>query len=107
MDVHYSDCETHSEPAYKNGVCDCTAILDGESLIKRLSESTGLTFKIDDYTGGPAASGAALNYWVAVYDGYFELESNSIYDYVFSERIDTEQQLIDKINELENDFRYV
>ena len=104
MGEHYSDCATNNEPAYKNGDCDCTAILDDESLIKRLSGNTGLTFKIDDDTGGPAASGAALNYWVTVYNDHLELEANSIYDYVFSERIETENQLIDKINELENDF---
>ena len=92
MDIHYSDC---------------AAISDSNSLIKRLSESTGLTFKLDDSTGGPAASGAALNYWVTEYQEKFYLEANSIYDQVFSESIGTEEQLVDKINELENDLRHV
>jgi len=77
------------------------------ALCERLTDATGLPFKVDKDTCEPAASGSALNYWVTEYHDHFDLEVASIYDYVFSERIDTVQDLIDKINEIENDFRYV
>lgn len=78
-----------------------------KDLCKRLSDETGLTFKINDDTGEPAASGAALNYWVTNWKDGFTLEANSIYDNVFAGAIKTETELIAKINELENDFRHV
>ena len=78
-----------------------------KELCNRLSLATGLAFKISDDTCEPAASGAALNYWVTTWRDGFTLEANSIYDNVFSGQIKTEAELIAKINELENDFRYV
>ena len=78
-----------------------------KDLCNRLSEGTGLTFKINDDTGEPAASGAALNYWVTTWKDGFTLEANSIYDNVFAGPIKTETDLIKKITELENDFRHV
>ena len=78
-----------------------------KELSNRLSAATGLTFRIDDDTCEPAASGAALNYWVTTWKDGFTLEANSIYDNVFAGSIKTETELIAKINELENDFRHV
>ena len=78
-----------------------------KDLCKRLSEAAGLTFRIDSDTGEPAASGAALNYWLTSYKDGFQLVANSIYDEVFSGHLPNEAELISKINELENDFRYV
>lgn len=78
-----------------------------KDLCNRLSAATGLTFKINDDTGEPAASGAALNYWVTTWKDGFTLEANSIYDNVFAGPIKTEAELIAKIAELENDFRHV
>ena len=78
-----------------------------KELCNRLSADTGLTFRIDPDTCEPAASGAALNYWVTTWKDGFTLEANSIYDNVFAGPIKTETELIAKINELENDFRHV
>lgn len=78
-----------------------------KELCNRLSADTGLTFRIDSDTCEPAASGAALNYWVTTWKDGFTLEANSIYDNVFAGPIKTEAEPIKKINELENDFRYV
>jgi hypothetical protein len=76
-------------------------------LCNRLSAATGLTFKIDSDTCEPAAEGAALNYWLTSYKDGFHLVANSIYDEVFDGHVGGEAGLIKKINELENDFRYV
>ncbi len=78
-----------------------------KELCNRLSDATGLTFKISEDTCEPAASGAALNYWVTTWKDGFTLEANSIDANVFAGPITTEAELIAKINELENDFRYV
>lgn len=78
-----------------------------KELCNRLSDATGLTFKISEDTCEPAASGAALNYWVTTWKDGFTLEANSIDENVFAGPIKTEAELIAKINELENDFRYV
>lgn len=78
-----------------------------KELCNRLSDATGLTFKISEDTCEPAASGAALNYWVTTWKDGFTLEANSIDENVFVGSIKTEAELIAKINELENDFRYV
>ena len=78
-----------------------------KDLCNRLSADTGLTFKINDDTGEPAASGAALNYWVTTYKDGFHLAVSSIYDEVFEGHVGAESDLIKKINELENDFRHV
>jgi len=78
-----------------------------KDICKRLSEATGLEFKVDDDTCEPAADGAALNYWLTSYKEGYHLLANSIYDEVFSGHVGGEADLIAKINELENDFRYV
>lgn len=78
-----------------------------KDLCNRLSEDTGLTFRIDSDTCEPAAEGAALNYWLTSYKDGFQLVANSIYEEVFSGHLPNEAELIKKINELENDFRYV
>ncbi len=79
-----------------------------KELCNRLSANTGLTFNINDDTSEPMASGNALNYWMTSYNcGGFYLMSNSIYDEVFGGHLPNEAELIKKINELENDFRYV
>jgi len=78
-----------------------------DTLISQLSHGTGLTFRIDDDTCEPAASGAALNYWITSIKGGYWLVASSIYDEVYSGDIYSLETLIDKINELENDLRYV
>lgn len=78
-----------------------------DTLTSQLSRGTGLTFRTDDDTCEPAASGAALNYWITSYKAGFRLVANSIYDEVYSGDLDSVEALIAKINELENDFRYV
>jgi len=78
-----------------------------KDLCERLSAATGITFRIDDDTCEPAASGAALNYWVSSYKDGFFLEANSIYDEVYASYVPGDAELIKKINELENDYRYV
>jgi hypothetical protein len=78
-----------------------------KDLCKRLSEATDLRFRVDDDTCEPAASGAALNYWLTSYKEGYHLCANSIYDEVFDGHVGDEAGLIKKINELENDFRYV
>jgi hypothetical protein len=78
-----------------------------KDLCKRLSEATGLKFRIDSDTCEPAASGAALNYWLTSYKEGYHLVANSIYDEVFDGHVGGEADLIAKINELENDYRYV
>jgi len=78
-----------------------------KDLCNRLSDATGLRFRIDSDTCEPAAVGAALNYWLTSYKDGFHLVANSIYDEVFAGQLPDEAGLIAKINELENDFRYV
>lgn len=78
-----------------------------KDLCERLSELTGIAWRVDSDTCEPAASGEALNYWVTTWKDGFTLEANSIYDNVFAGPLKTEQDLISKINELENDFRHV
>lgn len=72
-----------------------------------LTKGTGLDFKLSSDTCEPHASGSALNYWITSYKGGFTLEANSIYDEVYRGTFTKESDLIDKIIELENDFRYV
>jgi len=76
-------------------------------LCKRLSEATDLRFRVDDDTCEPAASGAALYYWLTSYKDGYHLVANSIYDEVFDGHVGGESDLIAKINELENEFRHV
>jgi len=78
-----------------------------KDLCNRLSDATGLRFRIDGDTCEPAASGAALNYWLTIYKEGYHLAANSIYDEVFDGHVGDEAGLIAKINELENDFRHV
>jgi len=78
-----------------------------KDLCERLAAGTGLEFKIDSDTCEPAASGAALNYWLTSYKEGYHLVVNSIYDEVYSGHVGGEADLIAKINELENDFRHV
>ena len=78
-----------------------------KELCNRLSDATRLTFRIDSDTCEPAASGAALNYWVTTYRDGYHLAVSSIYDEVFEGHVGAESDLIKKINELENDFRYL
>ncbi len=78
-----------------------------KDLCERLTAATGLEFKVDSDTCEPAASGAALNYWVSSYKDGFFLEANSIYDEVYASYLAGDAELIKKINELENDFRHV
>jgi hypothetical protein len=77
------------------------------NLCERLTAGTGLEFKIDSDTCEPAASGALLDYWLTSYKDGYHLVANSIYDEVYSGHAGGETDLIAKINELENDFRYV
>ena len=77
-----------------------------KELCNRLSDATGLTFRIDSDTCEPAAGGAAFNYWLTSYKDGFQLVANSIYDEVFSGHLPNEAELISKINELENDYRH-
>ena len=72
-----------------------------QTLCNRLSESTGITFRIDSDTCEPAASGSVLNYWLTSYKDGFHLCANSIYDEVFSGQLANEKELIEKIKELE------
>jgi hypothetical protein len=78
-----------------------------KELCKRLSEATDLRFQVDDDTCEPAANGEVLNYWLTSYKDVYHLVANSIYEEVFSGHVGGESDLIAKINELENDFRYV
>jgi len=78
-----------------------------KDLCERLTAATGIDFAIDSDTCEPAASGAALCYWLTSYKDGYHLVANSIYDEVFSGHVGGEAGLIAKINELENDFRYV
>lgn len=71
-----------------------------------LTKGTGLDFKLSSDTCEPHASGAALNYWVTSYKDGFVLEANSIYDEVYTGKFTNEADLIAKIIELENDYRY-
>lgn len=76
-----------------------------KDLCKRLSDATGLHFRVDDDTCEPAASGADLNYWLTSYKEGYHLVANSIYDEVFSGHVGGEADLIAKINELENQYQ--
>ena len=87
--------------------CDKPKRCDMKDLCNRLSDATGLHFRIDSDTCEPASCGAALNYWLTSYKDGFHLVANSIYDEVFAGQLPDEAELIKKINELENDYRYV
>lgn len=78
-----------------------------KDLCNRLSDATGLTFRISPDTCEPASCGAVLNYWLTSYKDGFHLVANSIYEEVFDGHVGDETGLIAKINELENDFRHV
>ena len=76
-----------------------------KDLCKRLTEGTGLPFKISDDTCEPYARGSALNYWITTWKDGFTLEANSIYDNVFTGKFGNEPELIDKIISLENQYQ--
>lgn len=76
-----------------------------KELCNRLSDATGLRFRINSDTCEPAAGGDVLNYWLMSYKDGFHLVANSIYDEVFAGQLAGEAELIKKINELENEFR--
>lgn len=78
-----------------------------KDFIFRLSQGTGLKFRVDSDTCEPAAGGDNLNYWIASSAGGFHLVANSIFDEVYSGELGSETELIDKLNELENENRIV
>lgn len=78
-----------------------------KDLCNRLSDATGLRFRIDYDTREPAAKGVELFYYMAASAGGYHLVANSAHEEFFAGDFGSESEMIDKINELENDFRYV
>jgi len=77
-----------------------------KDICKRLSDETGLTFKIGDDTCEPFShDGTTLNYWITTLKTGFMLEATALHGEVFSGNVSNESELIDKIISLENQYQ--
>jgi hypothetical protein len=77
-----------------------------KELCKRLTEGTGLDFKVSSDTCEPfSCDGSALNYWITTMKNGFMLEATAPHGEVFSGNVSNESELIDKIISLENQYK--
>lgn len=79
-----------------------------KDLVFRLSESTGLSFRIHDDTCEPVGLGDKFTYWiVSNNDGGFDIAALNMFGEGDTLTLGSESELIDKLNELENENRIV
>ncbi len=74
---------------------------ESTNLCQRLTDGTGITFRISDDTCDPVGVGQ-FSYWVTTFANGFDLYVSNSIDEVFHGGLGTESTLIAKINQLED-----